>query len=65
LNDTWLGQALGYKLGMLNILELKKQAKNDLGDKFDLAEFHNVILIGGAVPMTVLRAKIAAWVDSK
>ena len=62
---AWPGQALGYKLGMLNILELRKQAEADLGDKFDLAEFHDVILTGGAVPMTVLKLKINAWVETK
>jgi uncharacterized protein (DUF885 family) len=43
---AWPGQALGYKLGMLNILKLRTQAEVDLGDKFDLAEFHDVILTG-------------------
>ena len=62
---AWPGQALGYKLGMLTILKLRKQAEVDLAGKFDLAEFHDVILTGGAVPMTVLKVKINAWVDSK
>jgi uncharacterized protein (DUF885 family) len=62
---AWPGQALGYKLGMLNILKLRTQAEVDLGDKFDLAEFHDVILTGGAVPMAVLKLKIKAWVETK
>jgi uncharacterized protein (DUF885 family) len=62
---AWPGQALGYKLGMLNILKLRTQAEVDLGNKFDLAEFHDVILTGGAVPMAVLKLKIKAWVETK
>ena len=62
---AWPGQALGYKLGMLNILQLRKQAETDLGDKFDLAEFHDVILTGGAVPMSILHTKIRDWVNAK
>jgi uncharacterized protein (DUF885 family) len=62
---AWPDQALGYKLGMLNILELRKQAEADFGDNFDLAEFHDVILTGAAVPMTVLKLKIKAWVETK
>jgi uncharacterized protein (DUF885 family) len=62
---AWPGQALGYKLGMLNILKLRTQAEVDLGDKFDLAEFHDVILTGGAVPMAVLKLKIKSWVETK
>ncbi|PKG81971.1 DUF885 domain-containing protein [Colwellia sp. 75C3] len=62
---AWPGQALGYKLGMLKILSLREQAKNRLGDKFDLAEFHDVVLLNGAVPMTVLSRNINHWLDTK
>ena len=61
---TWPGQALGYKLGMLKILSLREQAKEKLGDKFDLSAFHDVVLLGGAVPMVVLERNINQWVKS-
>jgi len=62
---TWPGQALGYKLGMLKILSLRKHAKESLGDKFDLGEFHDVVLLGGAVPMKVLAKNIHQWIANK
>ena len=62
---AWPAQALGYKLGMLKILSLREQAKNRLGDKFDLAEFHDVVLLNGAVPMTVLSRNVNHWLDTK
>lgn len=62
---AWPGQALGYKLGMLKILSLREQVKKRLGDKFDLAEFHDVVLLNGAVPMTVLSRNINHWLDTK
>lgn len=58
---TWPGQALGYKLGMLKILALRDNAKTVMGESFDLADFHDLILTGGAVPMSVLEDKIQAW----
>ncbi len=50
----WPGQATGYKVGMLKILELREKSKKALGDKFDIKKFHDVVLINGAVPLTVL-----------
>lgn len=52
------GQACSYKIGQLKILELRKRAKEMLGDKFDIREFHNVILKHGAVPLTLLEALV-------
>jgi len=61
---AWPGQALGYKLGMLKILSLREHAKTELGDKFDLSTFHDVVLLGGAVPMEVLEHNIGQWIKS-
>ena len=59
---AWPGQALGYKLGMMKILELREKAKQALGPAFDLKAFHDVVLLDGAVPMAVLEAKVDAWI---
>ncbi len=62
---VWPGQALGYKLGMINILKLRAEAKQQLGDKFDIKGFHDLVLLGGAVPMEVLNTKVVNWVKSQ
>ncbi|NVK87417.1 MAG: DUF885 domain-containing protein [Gammaproteobacteria bacterium] len=62
---AWPGQALGYKLGMIKILELRQRAQTQLGDAFDIAEFHDLILLGGAVPMAVLEDKVNRWIAAK
>lgn len=59
---AWPGQALGYKLGMLKIVELRSYAKEQLGDNFDIKAFHDLVLLGGAVPMSVLDTKVKNWV---
>lgn len=58
-------QATAYKIGMLKILELREQAKADLGDKFDIRGFHDEILKYGALPLNVVESKVNAWVASK
>ncbi len=62
---TWPGQALGYKLGMINLVDQRAKARKALGDKFDPKEFHDLILLGGAVPMLVLNEKIDKWIQMK
>lgn len=59
------GQATTYKIGMIRILELREEAKRQLGPKFDLREFHDVVLRDGAVPLDVLAENVRAWVESK
>jgi uncharacterized protein (DUF885 family) len=56
------GQALAYKIGQLTILKLKAAAKAKLGARFDARRFHAQVLMTGALPMTVLEAKVRAWV---
>ncbi|WP_022977416.1 DUF885 domain-containing protein [Nevskia ramosa] len=62
---VWPGQALGYKLGMLKILELRERAKTQLGDKFDLKEFHKVVLGSGSLPLPVLDEVVTKWLAEK
>ena len=59
------GQATAYKIGMNKILELREKAKNQLGDQFDIKEFHDVVLTDGALPLTVLESKVDSWINSK
>jgi uncharacterized protein (DUF885 family) len=55
-------QALGYKIGQLEILRLRQYAKDQLADKFDIRAFHDEVLNGGALPMDVLEQRIHGWV---
>jgi len=55
-------QALGYKIGQLEILKLRQYSKDQLGGRFDLRAFHDEVLSGGALPMDVLSARIHEWV---
>jgi uncharacterized protein (DUF885 family) len=59
---VWPGQALGYKIGQLKILELRDYARKELGDRFDLRAFHDQVLGAGALPMDVLETHIKQWV---
>ena len=59
---AWPAQALGYKIGQLEILKLRAYAKDQLGDRFDLRAFHDQVLSGGALPMDILGDRIHDWV---
>ena len=59
---AWPGQALGYKMGQMKILELRAKAKAALGAKFDLKAFHDLVVDSGALPMDVLEQRVDAWI---
>jgi uncharacterized protein (DUF885 family) len=59
---AWPGQALAYKLGELKIKELRAYATQQLGDQFDLRDFHDQVLGAGPLPLSVLDARIRQWV---
>ncbi|MBI1391286.1 MAG: DUF885 family protein [Alphaproteobacteria bacterium] len=59
------GQALAYKIGQLKFSELRGRAQKALGAKFDLRRFHDEALKDGAVPLSVLEAKMDAWIDAE
>jgi uncharacterized protein (DUF885 family) len=56
------GQACGYNIGMLNILELRQRAMEQLGDEFDIKAFHNVILGHGPMPLQILERIVDDWI---
>lgn len=56
-------QATAYKIGMLKILQLRQQAEDELGDNFDIREFHDVVLKNGALPLNILQEMITQWID--
>jgi uncharacterized protein (DUF885 family) len=59
---AWPGQALAYYTGFTEILRLREEARETLGDDFDLAGFHAAVLDDGAIPLPALRTAVAAWV---
>lgn len=62
---VWPAQATSYKIGMLKILELRDRAKNKMGNKFDLKEFHSLVLNQGIVPLFVLEDLVDEWIEAE
>ncbi|PHS19618.1 MAG: DUF885 domain-containing protein [Kangiella sp.] len=60
---SWPGQALSYKIGELKILELRKKAELELGEKFDIRHFHDAILANGSIPLDVLSKQMNDFID--
>ncbi len=59
------GQGLAYTMGELEITALRAQARDRLGTNFDLREFHDVVLSGGSLPLSILRERVLAWIDER
>jgi len=62
---VWPSQATGYKIGMNKIIELREMAKKKLGDKFDIREYHDLIVTNGPLPMDIMEDMVNAWVAKK
>lgn len=61
----WPGQALAYKLGQLEILKLRDEARQRLGDKFDIRAFHDEVLGNGPLPLDVLQSEVENWISEQ
>ena len=62
---AWPGQALAYKMGQLAIRKLREQAKTQLGAKFDIKAFHDIVLNGGAMPLDLLQERVERWIKDQ
>ena len=62
---VWPGQACSYKIGMIRIIELRELAKRELGPKFDLRAYHDLVLKNGALPMNLLEENVRAWIKQQ
>jgi len=62
---AWPGQALAYMVGRLEIMRMRACAERDLGDRFDIRAFHDLILGGGPLPLSVLDEVVREWVAAR
>jgi len=62
---TLPGQATGYKIGMLKIMDLRQKAERELGPKFDIKGFHDLVVGAGSMPLTVLETRVNAWIAAR
>jgi uncharacterized protein (DUF885 family) len=62
---AWPGQATAYKIGMIKILELRQHAIDQLGEAYDIKEFHSIILGNGSMPLDVLEKVVQNYIDEK
>jgi uncharacterized protein (DUF885 family) len=62
---VWPGQATAYKTGQLALLDIRAETESALGERFDLREFHEAILMNGAMPLAILRENMAQWASEQ
>lgn len=62
---TWPGQACSYMIGQLRIMEIRERAKEALGTKFSIKDFHDLVLAGATMPLDILAREVEAWVKSE
>ena len=62
---AWPGQALGYTIGELTILNIRAQAEKRLGPRFDLRAFHDALLAEGHLPLSLLQERMTVWTDAQ
>jgi uncharacterized protein (DUF885 family) len=62
---AWPGQALGYKIGEITIIDLRAKAEQRLGARFDLRAFHGALLDEGHLPLSMLRRRMDAWIEAQ
>lgn len=62
---VWPGQATAYKIGQLSIVRLRSLAEERLADDFDIREFHEMILLNGAMPLEILEESVESWIDDQ
>jgi uncharacterized protein (DUF885 family) len=62
---VWPGQACAYKVGQLKIIALREKARAALGAKFDLGEYHDVVLKNGSLPLTILERLVDQYIAQK
>jgi uncharacterized protein (DUF885 family) len=62
---VWPGQATAYKTGQLALLAMREEAERKLGERFDLREFHEAVLMNGAMPLDILKDNLSSWAASQ